>query len=108
MRITLYRLFSSMILVFCLLASGEAGAPVRQVKVAAGQTGDLWLGVNVAGEVHYAIRTRDGTNKMRMWWVMEPLGNVRQLGTLSGTGSLDVPGKLKGSFSAKLRGKAAV
>ncbi len=79
-----------------------------EVKVAAGQTVDLWLGVNVTGTLHYAIRTKDGTNKMRMWWIMEPLGNVRQLGTLSKNGSLPIPGKLNGSVSAKLRGKADV
>jgi hypothetical protein len=81
---------------------------VKEVKVATGQTADLWLGVNVTGKVHYAIRTKDGSGKMRMWWIMEPLGNVKQLGNLTGNGSLDIPGKLKGSISAKLRGKASV
>jgi hypothetical protein len=37
---------------------------------------------------------------------MEPLGNVKQLGVLSSAGSLDIPGVLNGSVSAKLRGKA--
>jgi hypothetical protein len=96
------------VLASCFRISGSAPAPVKEVKVAAGQTADLWLGVNVTGKVHYAIRTKDQSNQMRMWWIMEPLGKVKQLGTLAGNGSLDIPGKLKGSISAKLRGKAAV
>jgi len=96
---------------FCVLAccfsiSGSAPAPVKEIKVAAGKTGDLWLGVNVTGKVQYAIRTKDGSNQMKMWWVMEPLGNVTQLGKLAGNGSLNIPGKLKGAVSAKLRGSA--
>jgi hypothetical protein len=89
-------------------AFGSPPSPIKEIKISAGQTADLWLGVNVTGKVSYAIRTRDGSNKLRMWWIMEPLGSVKQLGTLTGSGRLDIPGKLKGSISAKLRGKAAV
>jgi hypothetical protein len=95
-------------LAICVPLLASPPSPTREVKVSAGKTADLWLGVNVTGRVNYAIRTRDGSNKMRMWWVLEPLGTVTQLGTLSTTGSLDIPGKLKGTISAKLRGKAAV
>lgn len=90
------------------LAVGDSLPRVKEIKVSAGQTADLWLGINVKGKVNYAIRTRDGTNQIRMWWVMEPLGSVKQLGTRTGSGNLDIPGKLHGAVSAKLRGKAAV
>jgi hypothetical protein len=89
------------------LAVGDSPAKVKEIKVSVGHTADLWLGINVKGKVNYSITTRDGTNKMRMWWVMEPLCTVKQLGTLAGSGSLDIPGKLHGAVSAKLRGKAA-
>ncbi len=95
------------VLVSNFSSSGTVRAPVKDVKVPSGRTADLWVGVNVAGKIHYAIRTKDGSNQMRMWWIMKPLGNVRQLGMLTGNGSLDIPAKLKGSISAKLRGKAS-
>jgi len=66
------------------------------------------LGVNVKGTVNYVIRTRDGSNKVRMWWIVQPLGRVKQLGVLEGSGKLSIPSKLKGSVSAKLRGQASV
>lgn len=88
-----------------------AAAPVtdiRQIRIAAGKSADLWLGINVSGNVYYAIRTRDGSNSMRMWWVMEPLGNVKQLGVLRDRGTLSIPGALNASVSAKLRGSNSV
>jgi hypothetical protein len=81
-------------------------AALKEVKVAAGQTADLWFGVNVKGKIHYAIRTKHGSNQMRMWWITEPLGAVKQLGMLKNSGSLDIPSKLNASIVAKLRGKA--
>jgi|SRR6267143_5195530 len=91
------------------LAGGTAPqATVKEIKVSAGQSADLWLGVNVSGKVNYVIRTKDDSNKMRMWWVIQPLGRVTQLGTRSNAGSVEIPTVLKGSVSAKLRGKAAV
>jgi hypothetical protein len=96
------------VLASCFAISASPPTSVKEIRVAAGQTGDLWLGVNVSGKVNYAIRTKDRSNKMRMWWIMKPLGNVKQLGTLAGNGSLDIPDKLNASISAKLRGKANV
>jgi hypothetical protein len=103
---------SRLICCFCLLlcstmtAGSQTPSPVKEYRIAAGKTADLWLGVNVTGTIYYAIASRDGSNKMRMWWVTEPLGHVTQLGTLSGRGSLKIPDKLKASISAKLRGSA--
>ena len=79
---------------------------IREIKIPAGKSADLWLGVNVSGTLHYAVRTRDGKNKAKLWWVMEPLGNVKQLGLRGDSGSLDIPGPLSGSVSAKLRASA--
>jgi hypothetical protein len=81
-------------------------SPAKEYRIAAGKTADLWLGVNVTETIYYAIASRDGSNKMKMWWVTEPLGHVTQLGTLSGRGSLKIPDLLKASVSAKLRGSA--
>ena len=92
---------------FVVPLSGKP-ASVKEIKVSAGQTAHIWLGINVAGKVHCAIRTKDGNNRTRMWWIMQPLGNVNQLGPHAGNGTLDIPGKLQGSISAKLRGKASV
>ena len=96
------------VLWLCLVPEAIPADATRAVKLPAGQTADLWLGVNVTGKVYYAIRTKDGRNKMRMWWITEPLGSVKQLGTLADRGSLNIPNKMSASLSAKLRGKAVV
>ena len=98
----------SLCLALCLTmsVSSQNPSPVKEYRIAAGKTVDLWLGVNVTGTIYYAIASRDGSNKMKMWWVTEPLGHVTQLGTLSGRGSLKIPDLLKASVSAKLRGSA--
>jgi hypothetical protein len=102
------------VLSIAILISGisiySAGAPatVKEVRIPAGQTVDLWLGVNVTGKVSYAIRTKDGTNTVHMWWILEPTGRVKQLGKKSNDGSLDIPGLTKASVSAKLRASATV
>jgi len=79
----------------------------KEVKIPAGQTVDVWFGVNIKGQVSYAIRTRDGSNSLRMWWVKYPFGSVDQLGVLSNQGKLSIPiSWWKGVVSAKLRGSA--
>jgi hypothetical protein len=79
---------------------------VKAIKVPDGKTVTLWLGVNVSGKVNYVIRTKDDSNKMRMWWIIQP-GGRGQLGERSNAGSVEIPDLKKGSVSAKLRGKAA-
>lgn len=83
-------------------------ANVKAVRLRAGETADLWLGVNVSGKVSYALRSRDKTNTVHMWWILEPTGRVKQLGKRANDGTLDIPGLLKGSVSAKLRASATV
>jgi hypothetical protein len=84
----------------------QAPSPVKEIRIAAGKSADLWLGVNVSGKLFYSIATRDGNHKMKMWWIIQPPGRVTQLGTLQGSGSLKIPDLLKASLSAKLRGSA--
>src|SRR5215472_6070594 len=55
------------------IAIGAPPQPIKEIKIRAGQTADLWLGVNVTGKVNYRITTRDGSNNLRMWWILEPL-----------------------------------
>jgi hypothetical protein len=87
-------------------AGSQASTPLKEIKIAAGKSADLWLGVNVTGTISYAIRTRDGSNKIKVWWIVQPLGRVTQLGSLHDTGTLKIPDLLKGSVSAKLRASA--
>jgi hypothetical protein len=101
-------LLSILAIALGLVFAQSLGPAVKEVRVAAGETADLWFGVNVKGRVHYVIRTKDGSNQMRMWWITEPLGTVKQLRTLKNSGSLDIPGKLNASITAKLRGMATV
>jgi hypothetical protein len=76
------------------------------VRIHAGQTVDLWLGINVTGKVYYSIRTEDGKNDLRLWWIKQPLGRVQQLGVCRNDGSVNIPAFTSGVLSAKLRGRA--
>jgi hypothetical protein len=102
------KLFLATCIVSLVALSGGSSVSTKKINVRAGQAADLWFGINVTGKVHFAIRTRDGNNKTQMWWIMEPLGTVKRLGTVADHGTLEIPGKMKGSISAKLRGKALV
>ena len=90
------------------LSSAGGPANIKEGRLPQGSTADLWLGINVTGKVFYAIRTKDGTNTMKMWWILEPTGIVQQLGKRSNDGSLKIPGLTKASISAKLRGSTTV
>ena len=68
-----------------------------EVKVAANGQGDVWTGVNVKGRVYIQIRTRDGRNRARFWWI-KALGIVEQLGEHGPGAEFDIPtayGKLR-------------
>jgi hypothetical protein len=104
-----YGFVSFAIVIACLFVSSlGAQTKIKEIRIPAGQTVDLWLGVNVTGKVSYAIRTKDGTNAIHMWWSLEPTGQVKQLGKRSNDGSLKIPGLTAASVSAKLRGSATV
>lgn len=108
MLIKVVRILFCLSLMLSAALTGDSQGPPRpkEIRIAAGKNDDLWLGVNVSGKLFYSIATRDGSNKMKMWWIIQPPGRVTQLGTLQGSGSLKIPDLLKGSLSAKLRGSA--
>jgi hypothetical protein len=84
------------------------GQAIQTIKVAKGQTADVWYGANVAGKLHLAVRTRDGRNKMNMWWITWGVGSTTSLGEWGPNGDIDIPITWwKGVVSAKLRGTAA-
>src|ERR1700732_1910049 len=73
-----------------------AAAP-QDVKIAAKGQGDVWTGVNVKGKVSLQIRTRDGKNRAKLWWI-GVVGNVKQLGEHGPSAAFDIPpayGKLR-------------
>lgn len=85
----------------------NAQAP-QVIKIAKGQTADIWFGVNVSGKVHLAVRTRDGSNKVNMWWLTWGVGSTNNLGQWGPNGDLNIPiSWWKGVVSAKLRGRAS-
>ena len=92
-----------------LIGFVNANAQTPQIiKIPKGQTRDVWFGANVTGKVHLAIRTRDGRNKMNMWWLTWGVGSTTNLGELGPNSNLDIPITWwKGVVSAKLRGTAA-
>jgi hypothetical protein len=80
----------------------------QKIKIASGQTADIWTGVNVTGKVNLAVRTRDGKNELTLWWIKWGVGSAEQLGHWGPNGSLDIPiSWWRGIVSAKLRGQAA-
>lgn len=97
------------IVALSFICGANATAQTPQViKIPKGQTMDVWFGANVTGKVHLAIRTRDGHNKMNMWWLTWGVGSTTNLGELGPTGDLDIPIRWwKGVVSAKLRGTAS-
>ena len=69
----------------------------QEIKVPANGQGDVWTGVNVQGKVYIAVRTRDGKNRAKFWWI-KALGNVEQLGEHGSEAEFDIPalyGKLR-------------
>jgi hypothetical protein len=80
----------------------------QTIKIPKGQTVDIWFGVNVSGKLHLAVRTRDGRNKINMWWLTWGVGSTTAIGDWGPNGDLDIPITWwRGVVSAKLRGTAA-
>jgi hypothetical protein len=68
-----------------------------EVKVPKQNQGDVWTGVNVSGKVYLQIRTRDGKNRAKFWWI-KTAGIVEHLGEHGPAASFDIPkvyGKLR-------------
>lgn len=92
-----------------LLAAGGAFPQTPQkIRIVAGHTADVWTGINVTGKLNIAVYTRDGKNKIKLWWIKWGVGSTEDLGEWGPSGSLVAPiSWWKGIISAKLRGTAA-
>lgn len=81
---------------------------IQTIRIAKGETKDVWFGVNVAGKLHLAVRTRDGRDRVNLWWITWGVGSTTPLDNWGPSGDLDIPITWwKGILSAKLRGTAA-
>jgi hypothetical protein len=71
------------------------------------QARDLYSEFNVSGSVTVSIFDPRGQPRCaRLWWVKRLIGGVRQLGTVCGVRTLEIPSFLGISLASKLRGSA--
>jgi hypothetical protein len=95
-----------------LLALTAIQAPLvsgqdQEMRIPKGQSKDAWYGFNVKGKLSYVVRTRDKSNRMRVFWRTWGFGKERELGILSGEGEIEIPISLwSGVISARLRVEA--
>jgi len=83
------------------------GLCMQEIKIAANHDADLWFGINVKGLIHYLMRTRDGSDKIEMWWITWGVGSIEGLGRLHGAGQISIPSGFW-KVLCKLRARAAV
>lgn len=77
----------------------------KVIEIRAGETKEVFYGVNVKGKVYFRIRTRDGRNAVAMWWTrIGPFFKNKHLGVKSGDGSVEIPGW---SLNPRLKAKAS-
>jgi hypothetical protein len=77
---------------------------VKEIQIPAGETRDVWWGINVSGHVAYSIRSRDGSNTVKFWWIKWGVGSIESVGEKSNDGVLPIPIRWYfGIVSAKLR-----
>lgn len=82
---------------------------MKEIRIPAGQARDIWWGVNVSGKVNYVIRSRDGSNTAKFWWIKWGVGSIEKIGEMHDEGSLTIPIRwFLGVVSAKLRASATV
>jgi len=93
----------------CFLVSTLAyGQAPQRIKIPAGQTADLWYGVNVTGNLNIRIQTRDGKNELKLSWIKWGVGSIQEIGNWGPAGSINIPiAWWRGIVSAKLRGEAS-
>ena len=98
------------ILIFVLLGSLPSVVRAeKEIRIPAGQSADVWWGVNVSGSIHYVIRTRDDSNTVKFWWIKWGFGSIENVGLRTDVGSLQIPISLfKGVMAAKLRASSDV
>lgn len=78
-------------------------ADFQIVEVQPGQNVDVFFQINLYGRVFVRIETRNGIGCADFWWILWPLGNVRQIGRQCGSADFEIPGLLDFSISSKLR-----
>ena len=71
------------------------------------ETRDLYAEINVSGSVTVSIANAAGQPRCaRLWWVKRLIGGVRQLGSVCGIRTLEIPSFMGISLASKLRGSA--
>lgn len=81
----------------------------KEIRISAGHSVDIWWGVNVSGNIYYIIRSRDGNNTVKFWWVKWGTGWTETVGPRSNSGTLRIPiSFFKGVLAAKLRASSDV
>jgi hypothetical protein len=78
----------------------------QEIKIPAGQTADLWFGVNVKGKIYYAIRSRSGADRAKLWWIKWGVGSIEEIGERAGGGELTPPSGIL-DVSYKLRAEVS-
>lgn len=99
-------LIAASIYLFASIVSARAD---KDVRIPAGKSADVWWGVNVGGNINYVIRTRDGSDTIKLWWIKWPLGTIDEIGLRSGSGHVKIPiAWWRGVVAAKLRASSDV
>jgi hypothetical protein len=91
--VPLRRIFRiQIILIFALLGSLPSVVRAeKEIRIPAGQSADVWWGVNVSGNVHYVIRTRDESNTVKFWWIKWGVGSIEEVGSRTDVGAFKIP-----------------
>jgi hypothetical protein len=78
-------------------------ADFQIVEVQPGQNVDVFFQINLSGRVFVKIETLHGTGCADFWWILWPLGSLRQVGRQCGAADFEIPGLFDFSLSSKLR-----
>jgi len=81
----------------------------KEVRIESDKSADVWWDVNVSGNLHYVIRTRDGSNTVKFWRIKWGVGSIEEVGSRTNVGALKIPISLfRGVVAAKLRASSNV
>jgi hypothetical protein len=87
-----------------LLSTGSTIASEYQViTVTPGNDADVYFQINLSGTVYLKIETPRGPGCADFWWIIWPLGTVKQLGTRCGSDRLPIPSWSDFAIASKLR-----
>lgn len=79
---------------------------VKIISVAPGESADVYFEFNLAGRIFLHIRQAGGWGCADLWWIVWPLGSIKDVGQKCGLVALDVPGASSFAISSKLRARA--